>query len=232
MPKAIKKKTKKKTAGAETEVKDKLSDLQRLLREKQKTVLTYGITAVVIIMAAAGILLYRNAADEKSRQLESEAYKVYYNEYQKFPVSPQDRYQRALDLFKQAYAEKKSARLMFYIANSYAELGRYDEALATLNDFVKIYSSDRDLLPLAYKEMADVQLKKGNKDEALKTLDSLYRSPASFYKDYALLESAKILESLGKKEEAIAKYRELAEKFKDSPFVEDAQSKLSEKKES
>ncbi len=232
MPKAIKKKTKKKTTGAEIEVKDKLSDLQRLLREKQKTVLTYGIAVIIVILSAAGILLYQNAADEKARQFEYEAYKVYYNEYQKFPLSQQDRYQKALDLFKKAYAERKSARLLFYIANSYAELGRFDEALTTLTDFVKTYSSDKDLLPLAYKAMADVQLKKGSKDEALKTLDNLYRSPASFYKDFALLESARILESLGKKEEAIAKYKELAEKFKDSPFVEDAQSKLSEKKES
>jgi len=230
MPKAIKKKPKKKTAGAETEVRDKLYDLQKVLKERQKTVLIYGIAAVVLVLAIASILLYRNAADEKSRQLEYEAYKIYFNEYQKIPLSQQDRYQKALDLFKQAYAKRKAARLQLYIANSYAELGRYDEALTTLNDFVNNYSSDRDLLPLAYKEMADIQLKKGNKDEALKALDALYlRSPIALYKDFALVESARILESLGKKEEATAKYKELIEKFKSSPYLEDAQARLTEK---
>jgi predicted negative regulator of RcsB-dependent stress response len=232
MPKAIKKKTKKKITGAEIEVKDRLSGLQKMLKKRQKTVLFYGITAVVIILAVAGIFLYQNMADENARRLEYEAYTVYYGEYQKFPMQHQDRFQKALDLFKQAYAKKKSARVLLYIANSYSELGRFDEALTALNDFVKTYSSDKDLLPLAYKETADIQLKKGNTNEALKTLDTLYKSPAPFYRDFALLESAKILETMGRKEEAVAKYKELTEKFKDSPFIEDAQSRLSEKKES
>jgi TolA-binding protein len=49
--------------------------------------------------------------------------------------------------------------------------------------------------------------------------------------DYALIEEGRILEKDGKKEAAAAKYKELAEKFPGSPFLEEAKAKLGEKKE-
>jgi predicted negative regulator of RcsB-dependent stress response len=232
MPRIIKKKAKKKNAGVETEVADRLSGIKDQLKEKQKTVLTYGAAAAVAIIAAAGFLSYQYSEGEKARQLEFEAYKVYYNEYQKQPLPGREKYQKALDLFQQAYNKKKSARLLLYIASANAELGKYDDALKGLDQLTKSYSSDRDVLPLAYQKMADIQLKKGNKSEALKALDALYKSNGTIYKDLALMESARILESDGKKEEALAKYKELTEKFKDSPFIAEATAKLAEKKES
>ena len=230
MPRVIKKKAKKKNVGVETEVVDRLSDIKDQLKEKQKTVLTYGVVIAVAIVAVAGFFFYQYSEGEKARQLEYEAYKVYYNEFQKQPVSPQARYQQALDLFQQAYNKKKSARLLLYIASANAELGKYDEALKGLDQLVKNYSADKDVLPLAYQKMADIQIKKGNKSEALKALDALYKSNSSIYKDLALIESARLLESDGKQEEALAKYKELADKFKDSPFLGEAQAKIAEKK--
>ena len=230
MPRVIKKKIKKKNVGVETEVVDRLSDIKDQLKEKQKTVLTYGVVIAVAIVAAAGFFFYQYSEGEKARQLEYEAYKVYYNEFQKQPISPQARYQQALDLFQQAYNKKKSARLLLYVASANAELGKYDDALKGLDQLVKNYSADKDVLPLAYQKMADIQIKKGNKSEALKALDVLYKSNSSIYKDLALIESARLLESDGKQEEALAKYKELADKFKDSPFLGEAQAKIAEKK--
>ena len=231
MPKAIKKRVKKKDVVATADVAHRLSDIKDRLREKQKTLLTYGITAVVIALAVAGMLLYRYNADERARQLEYEGYKAYYNQYSKIPLSSQERYQKAVDFFKQAYSIRKSPRSLLYMATSYYELGRYDEALNVLNDFIKQYPSEKDLLPLAYEKLAAVQMKKGNTPEALKTLDTLYKLPGAIYKDTALFESAGILEGEGKKEEALSKYKEITEKFKDSPYYEEAKSKLGEKKE-
>ena len=78
--------------------------------------------------------------------------------------------------------------------------------------------------------MAAIQLIKGDKEAALKTLDTLYKS-GTILQDYALVEAGRILEKDGKKEEAAAKYKELTEKFPGSPFVEEAKTKLGEKKE-
>jgi predicted negative regulator of RcsB-dependent stress response len=230
MPRVIKKKTKKKNVGVENEVVDRLSGIKDHFKEKQKTVLTYGAVIAVVIVAVAGYFFYQYSEGERARQLEYEAYKVYYNEYQKQPISSQERYQKALDLFQQAYNKKKSARLLLYIASANAELGKYDDALKGLDQLVKNYSSDSDVLPLAYQKMADIQLKKGNKADALKALDALYKANGAIYKDLALIESARILESDGRKEEALAKYKEFTDKFKDSPFMAEAQAKIAEKK--
>jgi predicted negative regulator of RcsB-dependent stress response len=231
MPRPIKKRVKKKEVRTETEVKGKLSDLKSQLREKQKAVMAYSIAAGAILVVLAGILYHRYSFGEKSRLAENAAYNYYYGEHLNEPMARQEQVQKALDLFKKAYNFRESPRLLLYIANSYYELGKYDEALASLNDFIRKDSSNHDLLPLAYKMMADTQLQKGDKQGALKTLSTLYTSPGKIYKDFALMESAHILESEGKTGEASAKYRELAEKFKDSPFYEAAKAKLEVKKE-
>lgn len=230
MPRVIKKKTKKKNVGVETEVADRLSGIKDRLKEKQKTVLSYSAGAAAVIIVVAGVIFYQYSEGEKARKLENDAYGVYYNEYQKQPISTPERYQKALDLFQQAYNKKKSARLLLYIASADAELGKYDDALKGLDRLTKDYASDKDVLPLAYQKMADIQLKKGNKAEALKALDALYKSNGTIYKDLALVESARILESEGKKDEALSKYKELTDKFKDSPFIAEAAAKLAEKK--
>jgi predicted negative regulator of RcsB-dependent stress response len=230
MPRVIKKKTKKKNVGVEAEVADKLFGIKDRLKEQQKTVITYFAGAAAAVIVVAGFLFYQYSGREKARQLEYDGYKVYYNEYQKQPLPGPERYQKALDLFQQAYNKKKSARLLLYIASANAELGKYDEAIKSLDELTKGYASDKGVLPLAYQKMADIQIKKGNKADALKALDALYKSNGNIYKDLALMESAGILESEGKKDEALAKYKELADKFKDSPFFAEAQAKIAEKK--
>jgi predicted negative regulator of RcsB-dependent stress response len=231
MPKAIKKRTKKKEVGAEIEVKDRLVEIKGKLREKQKTVVTYSVFAGIVVIILAGLLYYRYSSGEKSRTTENEAYAYYYGERMKQPMTKPERMQKALDLFKQAYDYRKSGRLLLYIADTYYEMGKYDEALSSVDRAIKNYSSDKDLLPLAYKMTANIQLKKGNKDEALKALDELYKSPGNIYKDYALMESGRIFESEGKKDAADAKYKELTDKFKESPFYGEARAKLEVKKE-
>jgi predicted negative regulator of RcsB-dependent stress response len=226
MPKAIKKRVKKRNVGTTADVTGRLSDIKSKLKEKQKTFLTYVIVAVVIVLAVAGTFLYRYSTDAQARQIAYEGYKVYYGGYAKIPLSGQERYQKALDLFRQSYGVRKSARSLLYVANCFYELGRYDEAMTTLSDFIKEYPHDQDLLPLAYEKLANTQLKKGKKPEALKTLDTLYALPGSVFKDTALFESAGILESEGRKEEALSKYKEIVEKFKDSPFYEKAKASI------
>ena len=112
MPRVIKKKTKKKNVGVETEVVDRLSDIKDRFKEKQKTVVSYAAGGAAAVIVLAGFLFYQYSEGEKARELEYDAYKVYYSEYQKEPLSDPQRYQKALDLFRQAYNKKKSARLL------------------------------------------------------------------------------------------------------------------------
>jgi predicted negative regulator of RcsB-dependent stress response len=232
MPKAIKKKVKKKTTATETEVKDRFADLITTFQNKQKSALLISVIVIAVVIIIASFLFYQYKATVKSRQLAYEAYKTFYNEYQKNTLSKQEQFQQALDLFQQAYNKKKSPRLLLYIASSYYELGKYEDALKTLNDFIKKYDQEKEMLPLAYQKMAAIYISKANNDEALKTLETMYKSTTNIYKDFALIASGRILEEDGKKEDAMSKYKELTEKFPESPFFEEAKSKLAVSTES
>jgi predicted negative regulator of RcsB-dependent stress response len=231
MPKPIKKRiSKKPTLDTETEVKAKFSSLKDAIRERRKTAVTYGSVFIIVILAVAGFLMYSYNSRQQSTQLEYEAYKIYYS------TSPQgtnktERVTKALDLFKKAYDTSKTPISLFYIANCYYELGRYDEALTALKDFAGRYSSNEKLAPLAYQKMAMVYIVKGDMNGALKTLDALYNQKGNIYKDFSLIESAKLLEKEGKTDEAKKKYDELVKKFPDSPFIDEAKAKLQENKE-
>jgi predicted negative regulator of RcsB-dependent stress response len=229
MPKAIKKRAKKKVES-EVEIQGVIEDIKGTLKKKKKTILVYSIIGVSAALVFAIILYYQYTEGQKSRQLETRAYNIYYSASPQQGTSNQAQYQQALDLFQQAYSKRKSPRVLLYIASSYAELGKYDEALKTLNDFTKKFARAMGLLPIAYEKMASIQLKKGDREAALKTLDTLSKVSAIF-QDYALIGEGRILEQEGKKEEATAKYRELVEKFPGSPFVEEAKARLGEKKE-
>jgi len=230
MPKAIKKKISKKALDTETEVQDRIQDIKKVFEKKQKTLVAYGLVTLSAVIVIGGIALYRFNANDKARQLEYEAYKTYYNLYQKTPLPGQERVQKALDLYQQAYAKRKSPRLMLAIADAYAELGRDNEALKTLEDFDKRFAREADLVPLALQKMADIQLRKGNKAEALKALDRIATAPGNVLKDVVLLQKARLLEQEGKKDEAKALYKELTEKFPSSPYREEAKGKIGEKK--
>jgi predicted negative regulator of RcsB-dependent stress response len=230
MPKQIKKRVPKKTTISEVNVKDKLTSLKDTIRERQGRALKYGAGILVIFIAVAGFLFYYNISQKKASIFEYEAYRIYYNEYQHPPLNKDDQYKKALDMFKKAYDTKKSPLSLFYIAACYDELDKQDDALTTLKDFIRRYSNEDLFIPLVYQKMSMIYIKKDNVNEALKTLDTLYNLKGDIYKDFALMESGRLLEKEGKIEEAKKKYQELTTGFPKSPFSDEAKAKLSEKK--
>ncbi|NWF51550.1 MAG: tetratricopeptide repeat protein [Nitrospirae bacterium] len=231
MPKPIKKRVQKKVTDTEKEVKDRLINLKEAFKQRQKYILRYIILGLLLIIAISGYLFYDYSSGKKALALASEAYKSYYNIYQKQTLNRAEQLTKALELFKKSYNTKKSPVVLLYVGNCYYELGRYDEALKTLKDFLNIYSKEDKLVPLAYKKMSNIYLKKGDIKEAMKTLEILYNLKGYIYKDLALIEYARLLEKEGRIEEAKKKYKELTEKFSNSPFRSEAESKLFEKKE-
>jgi predicted negative regulator of RcsB-dependent stress response len=232
MPKQIKKRVSKKTKISEVDVKDKLTSLKDTIWKRQRTALKYGAGILVIFIAIAGFLFYYNTSQKKASIFQYEAYRIYYNEYQRPSLNKDEQYKKALDMFKKAYDTKKSPLSLFYIAACYNELGKQDDALKTLKDFIQRYSNEDLFIPLVYQKMSMIYIKKDNVNEALKTLDTLYNLKGDIYKDFALMESSRLLEKEGKIEEAKKKYKELTIKFPNSPFIEEAKAKLSDKKKS
>jgi len=230
MPKAIKRKVSAKTQATEAEVKDKLASLKDTISERRKSVLRYGALIIGVIIVVSGFLLYDYTSRKKATMLEYEAYKIYHNISTKGPLTKEDQYTRALEAFRKSYDTRKSPTALFYITACQYELGKYDEALKTLNEFISKYSKEEKLIPLAYQKIAMTYVKKGNTKDAMEALEKLYNLKGDIYKDFALIEYARLLEKEGKIEEAKKKYKELSERFPNSPFIDEAKTKLSEEK--
>lgn len=226
MPRIIKKKIRKKTVKTEVEVKDRLSDFMESLQARQKAVMTYGIISVLVILAVAALFFYNYRTAKQARQIEYEAYKLYHNEYQGATLSREEQLQQALDLFQKAYDKKSSPRILLYMADTLYELGRTEDAITKLDGLIKKNQSEEDMVSLAYQKLASIHLEQGSTDKALNALDTLYNLRNPVFKDYALIESARILEKQGNIEEAQAKYKTLTEVFPDSPFSGEAWEKM------
>jgi len=226
MPKAIKKRIPKKTADAETEVKERISTLRDTLRERQKMAIKIGAGILVVIIAVAGFFIYSHNTGKKAQGYEYQAYKIFYSAARVPLTDREGQYKKALEMFNKAYGTRKSPVSLFYIAACYYELGKYEDALKTLKDFTQNYAGEKRFIPLAYQKMATVYIKKGDMNEALKTLETLSALPGDILKDLALLESGKLLEKQGKQDEAKKKYEELTRKFPDSPYKDEAAAKL------
>ena len=229
MPKVIKKKTAKPTKTEEG-VKNVLHDTKEFISEKQKILFPSVIAIVVIALTVTGFLIYRSNVRNQAAALEYEGYKIYYSLYQKQPFQKEERYQRALEKFRKAYEARKSPFSLFYIASCHYDLGKNDDALKTLKELNERFPDDERFVPLSYYKMAVITLRKGDREGALKLLDTLYNYRTGSFKDLALVESARILDALGKKEDAVKKYEELTKNFPESPFAEEAKAKLGGKK--
>lgn len=229
MPKAIKKKITK-PPKTEADVKNMFHHASELIRKKQKLLLPAAIILVVSGISIAGFFAYRSIMDKKAAGLEYEAYKIYYNLHQKQPLQKDEQYRTALEKFKKTYDVKKSPFSLFYIAACYYDMGKYDDSLKTLKELNEYFPDDERFVPLSYYKMAIISLKKEDRESALKFLDTIYNYKTGSFKDLAIIESARILDAMGKTEESSKKYEELTKNFPNSPFLEEAKARLGNKK--
>lgn len=223
MPKAIKKKTIK-PSKAEADVKNILIDAKKIVREKKSIFLPLFIVLVAIVISIAGLLTYRSSMNRKAAALEYEAYKTYYNLFQKQPLQKEEQYRMALEKFKKAYETRKTPFSLFYIASCYYDMGQYEEVLKTLKSLNEQFPDDERFVPLSFYKMAMTNIRKGDRDAALKPLDTIYNYKTGSFKDLAIIESARILDAMGKTAESDKKYEELTKNFPASPFIEEAKA--------
>ena len=147
MPKAIKKKVTK-PVKAEEGMRNIISRVKEVIAERQKVVLPVVISFVILCLATAGFFMYRSNAKERAEAIEYEGYKLYYGMFQKQPLQQEGRYQAALEKFRKAYDLGKSPYSLFYVANCYYDMGKYDEALKALKELNERFPDDERFVPL------------------------------------------------------------------------------------
>lgn len=187
-----------------------------------------GILGAIAIVLAYFAYSYSNKSNlDKAQRLFFDGYAQYYGLTQKGELGSNDpsRFDRAIDKFKQSIDAKETPIALYYLANAYYSQDKFDDALKTFQ-LLNSKHPDDYYIPLTYYKMALTALKKDSKEEALKYLDALYNYKTNAFKDVALIESGKILESMGKPDEAKKKYELLVKNHPASTFAQEASQRL------
>ncbi len=224
MPKTIKKRAAKKPDN-EGSLAESVTDMRKKLKESQRTLVYSFLVCAAVIIAAGSFFFYYRANAAKAAEMQYEGYKIFSGTTTEPYASPQDRFKAALEKFRSSYAEKNNPTVLLYIANCNYELGNFDEAIKTLNELTNRYS-DSKITSLAYYKLAMTYIRKGDLNSALNTFNTLSSIKDAPLVDMALFESGKVLESMGKTEEAKNKYKELINKFPKSPLLNAAKARL------
>lgn len=224
MPKPIKKRLEKK--GPEKEdIRETVEDIKEVLRKRQRNLIYFFSGFIVIVILIIGFVIYSKTTASKAAEFEFEGYKLYYGDNILIPLSNEERYRKALEMFTKAYKARKKPYPLLYMANCHYELGNYDDAIKLLSDLNNKFS-DPNIISLSYYKMAMAYMKKGEMEKALEALKNIYTIKGSTLNDIALFESGRILEKMEKKEEAKQKFKELVDRFPKSQLLDEAKKRL------
>ncbi len=226
MPKVIKKRTEK-FDGSDESLQETVEDIRSRLKERQRTLVIGLVVVLAVIVCVGGFYIYSKSQTDKAAGLQREAFQLYYSENAAQPSLAGDNYKKALDLFRKSYDVKKKADVLLYIGYCQYQLGNYDEAIKTLKDLTEKFTDPR-IVPLAYYKMAEAYLNKNDATNALAVMNTLANLKDNIFHDMALMESGKILEAQGKKDEAKAKYKELIAKYPNSALAGEAKARIGE----
>jgi hypothetical protein len=173
----------------------------------------------VIIIALAGALIGITIKERKELAVNS-LFKEAMVSYQK------ENYEEALSKFmtlKKEYPKADVSRIaVFYSALINYNMGKHDEAINLLNDFLKSGVKDQMLKDAAYLNLGVASFDMGNWQQAIDYLSKLDKDNNP-YRNQAKLQIALSLEKLGKNREAEAIYKELYNKDSANPLKVDIQ---------
>jgi tetratricopeptide (TPR) repeat protein len=224
MPKPIKRKIQQKAVGTEDEVLSYLDQLRVTAMERQSQLVKVIAVAVVVIAAVLVMYFVHAGSVKEARQLHYEGYKAFNGLYSYGTLSETEQAQKAIEYFLQSYGKKKTPQTLFYIANSHFRLGETDKGFETLDTLIREYP-DAEVVPLARFRKGSEYLDAGQKEQALEVFDELGVMVGAPMSDMALMESARILEELGREEDAMAKYEAIVNNHPASPYFTVASQK-------
>ena len=225
MPKIIKKRTVR-AEMKEEDVMDTLTRLSEQAGERKKQIAIVAVAVLVVILIATGLHLFKKNTAQRAGMLEAEAYSLIMNNKDYASMTDSERLEKALEGFKAANSTSGTAFRQYFIAVTLYELGRYEEAIAELDALMTGYSGNKVFIPTAKMKKAMTYKKMGNMDKALATLQEISLLGGSTLKDVAIIETAEILESQDKREEAKDYYSLLLREHPNSRFAPLASSRV------
>ncbi len=209
---------KKKTRKADNiqELETVLTKTEQFIEENQKPI-SYVIGAIILIvmgyLAFNKFYLQPREKEAQSQMFMAENY--FEKDSFNLAINGDGNYLGFLDIIDD-YTMTKSANLAkYYTGISFLHLGQYEEAFDYLNDF-----KTKDLLLATVAEGAkgDAKLELGKEKEALNYYKKAYSlNNNEFTNPVFMMKAARLLESMEDLSGALAIYKEIKEKYPQSP---------------
>ncbi len=224
MPRPIKKRAPK-SETREENIQHTLEQFRETAAARQNQIIV-GVVLIIAIVAAVLGFMYLNAGTErKAAELEYMGYKEFNALNVEIPDPKDLRAERALPYFKQAMEMRPTPFSQYYIGLCYYELGEYDSAVDALQGLVDDYPDESRFVPPGLYKLGMAHLRSGRNEQALETFGRFRKVGIRAFGDLALLESARILESMGKMEESVTMYETLSFEYPSSVFATEARAK-------
>jgi tetratricopeptide (TPR) repeat protein len=222
MPRPIKKRAQK-SKGPETDIDSIMSRVDGMSNNKIKKAIIAVVVVLVLALAIFGNIKYKASQQEKLANLQYMGYK-YLTGADEFGAVL-DSSQKALEAFTQAKAIERTPYNMYYLGVSQAKQGSIDEATATFEELLSAYPADSIYVSKTLFKLGALYMNNGDNDKSLEYFTKLGEMSKVPYQDLALVESARILESMGKTDESKEKYDTLIVQFPLSVYIDEALTK-------
>lgn len=201
--------------------------------EGKRRLIILLIIVVILAGIGGGFYLYLNNLNKKFHQKFTQAQNLY---FEAKTVQEQEKKVEKLKKAAQIYQEVIQQRFwsgnreeaFFYLANTFYELGDYQESIRVLEEFRKKFP-DSYFSPWANLKLALIYEKTEKYQEALELYENIgQRYPQSSVAPEALLGQARCQEYLNNEKEAIKIYRTLVSRYPLSAQAALGEAKLQE----
>lgn len=226
MPKMIKKRAVKKKSSQGDEVKSSALQALDVLKKRQKQIITAVSAVAVIVVLYIFFAFYSSSLKNKAYSLEMEANRIYYGSDKDESASDEDKWKKALEIYKKSIDITTTPSALFYLGNCYFNLGEYEKAIKEYSVFTDKFGGEKGIVALVYQKLASAYFRTGQNDNALETLGKLAKVESGIFRDTALIIEARYHEKAGQKEKALDQYRTILTEFPTSPWSVEAKSKV------
>lgn len=197
----------KKTVETAPVVEEQLNKSEAFFLKYKKPII-YCVVAVVVIIA--GVVLYNTyVAGPREQKASTELSKAQ-------QLFAQDQFDKALPIFQQVageYGSTKAGNLAtLYAGLCQAQLGKWEDAVKLLEDFD--LQDDQMISPSVEGAIGNAYAHLKKYDEAVKHLkNAAERADNNSLSPTFLIQAGEILESQGKKDEALKLYQTVKDKY-------------------
>jgi tetratricopeptide (TPR) repeat protein len=197
------------------ELESALTKTEQFIEDNQKLI-TYIVGAVIVVVGAY-LAFHKFYMQPKEKEALSQMFMAEnYFEKDSFnlAINGDGNYLGFLDIIDDYGITKSANRAKYYTGISYLHLGQYEDAI----DYLKKFKTDDLLLgPVKAGAIGDAMLELGEKEDALSQYKKAYSETDNelttpVYK----MKAAKLLEEMGKFDEALKLYEEIKKDYPQS----------------